>query len=213
MFRLKNILLLSFFISIVVSGNELSDFSSASQSDFSIFLSPSRPTIAREEAGHFSLQNNIWARSWVMEDHAGISYSFNAFITKEDSTEVSLKIFDTYGSEVATAEPDKTSYLRDIDTNFNTITTVRIYWNGTTTHSPSTYVHEGIYSAELQFQRKNEKDPVSFRHEFYMEKPDSGHSTCGGNYSIAFIPALWLKSRKPLIRFFMKIRKNIRGTQ
>jgi hypothetical protein len=144
-----------------------------------------------------------------MEDHAGISFSFNAFITKEDSTEVSLKIFDTFGSEVASAEPDKSRFLKDIDTNFNMVTTVRIYWNGTTTHSPSAYVHEGTYSAELQFQRKNEKDPVVFRHEFYLEKPNSGHSTCGGDYSIAFIPALWLKSRKPLIRFFMKIRKNI----
>jgi hypothetical protein len=145
-----------------------------------------------------------------MEDHAGISFSFTAFITKEDSTEVNVRIFDTYGSEVASAAPEKSRYLRDIDTNFNTITTVRIYWNGTTTHSPSTYVHEGIYSAELQFQRKNEKDPVVFRHEFYMEKPGSGHSTCGGNYSIAFLPALWLKSKKPLMRF---LRKNRQGTR
>jgi hypothetical protein len=187
--------------------------SSASPTGLDIFLNPSRPTIEREEAGHFSLQNNPRARSWVREDHSGISFSFNAFISKEDSTEVSLKIFDTFGSEVASAEPEKSRYLKDIDTNFNTITTVSIYWNGTSTHSPSTYVHEGIYSAELQFQQKNKKDPVVFKQNFYMEKPDSGHSTCGGNYSIAFLPALWLKSRKPLIRFFMKIRKNIRGTQ
>jgi hypothetical protein len=218
---LSAFLMMSILVCIVLSGNALSQTplpaarpdSLAFPTGFDVFMSPSRPTVAREEGGHFSLQHNPSARSWVMMDRAGVSFRFQAYISREDSTEVSLKIFDSFGSEVATAVPDKTNYLRDIDTNFNRVTIVSFYWNGTTTHSPSTYVHEGIYSAELQFLRKNEKDPIKFKQNFYMEKPESGHSTCGGNYSIAFMPALWLKSRRPLLRAFLKIMKNMRGTR
>lgn len=204
MFRLRISLFPFLLICIFHSGNALSQGSlpgtppdsTVFPTGFSIFPNPSKPTVAREEAGQFYLRNNPLARDWVRIDHAGISFIFGAFIGREDSTEVSLKIFDSYGSEVATAAPDKGDYLKNVDTNYNIVATVSFYWNGTLTHSSSAYVHEGIYSAELQFQRKGEKNPIVFKQDFYMEKPDSGHSTCGGNYSIAFLPVLWLKSRR-----------------
>lgn len=169
-----------------------------------IIPNPSWPTNMRENAGYFYLTNNPNAIDWVRIDQSGIVIRFRVFVGADDSTRCGLKIFDSFGNEVATAEPFNGDYLRNVaalpsadvsDAEVN----VDIYWNGTTTTLPVEFVHEGIYLAEFKFQRKNDASPTVLKQEFYMKKTDVGHSTCGGNVSIAFLPAVWLRTRKPLL--------------
>jgi hypothetical protein len=181
-----------------------------------IVPNPSWPTNMREKAGYFYLTNNPNALDWVRIDQSGIVIRFRVFVGADDSTTCGLKIFDSFGNEVASAEPFNGDYLRNVaamssadvpDAEVN----VDIYWNGTTTKLPVEFVHEGIYLAEFTFRRKNDTRPTVLKQEFYMKKTDVGHSTCGGNVSIAFLPAVWLKTRRPLLRLVKNLLNKMKS--
>jgi hypothetical protein len=175
-----------------------------------VFPSPSWPTNMREPPGYFYLLNNPSARDWVRMDFSGIVVNFLVYIGADDSTVCGLKIYDSFGTEVAEAEPFNGRYLRNVASVSGTpvsdaLVNVDIYWNGTTTNASNEYVHAGIYTAKFQFQRQGDKSPTVLQQEFYLRRNELSHSTCGGNYAIAFLPAVWLKTRKPLLSVLRKL--------
>jgi hypothetical protein len=180
--------------------------------DITIFPNPSWPTNLREKAGYFFLTNYPLARDWARMDASGVVISFTVYIGAADSTTCGLKILDSYGTEVAVADPFHGSFLRNIISESysgtsDTQVTIDMYWNGTTTSLPVEFLHEGMYLAQLTLQTKTDACPTVLEKEFYIKKTDVGHSTCGGNCTIAFLPAIWIKTRKPLLHVIRKYLK------
>jgi hypothetical protein len=164
---------------------------------------PSTATGTREIPGVFHASDNPRARDWVREDQAGVVFSFD-FVPDSQGIPITVKIFDSFNSTVALAS----GVLGNSSNAQNSVTQANVYWNGTT--SDGQFAHQGAYTVEIQCQFPGQASPTIGQSGFYLTKPDSGHSTCGGNYSMAFLPAIWLKSRKPLLRFSKSILKRIR---
>jgi hypothetical protein len=164
---------------------------------------PSTATATREIPGVFHASDNPMARDWVREDQAGVVFTFN-FVPDSQGIPITVRIFDSFNSTVVSASGvlGNSSYAQ------NSVVQANIYWNGTT--SDGQLAHQGDYTVEIQCQFLGQTSPTIGQSSFYLTKPDFGHSTCGGNYSIAFLPAIWLKSRKPLLRFSKSIRKRLR---
>jgi hypothetical protein len=167
---------------------------------FTIVPNPSKPICTRESAGEFHAQDNPNARNWVREDGAGVVFSFG-YIPDTPGIQVTVKIFDSYNTLIASASGVIGNFF---DTNNSTMK-AGIYWNGTTSNGELS--HEGFYSVQMQLLLPHQTKTTTLQENFYLTKPDSGHSTCGGNYSIAFLPAIWLKTRKPLLRFVKTLLK------
>ena len=153
----------------------------------------SRPTCSRVPPGVFYLKHEPVARHWVSEDRAGIVISFS---NSDKESSISLKIFDSFGTIVASGESDSGAYLGALDTVSESVVIVDIYWNGT--DPQGNYVHEGTYVAEIKYFAPGQEDPVVSQQTFYIEKLETGHSLCGGGYSVALLPLIGLRLRRVL---------------
>jgi hypothetical protein len=168
-------------------------------STLTITPNPSKPIFSHEVPGRFNVRNNLNARDWVRNDQAGVVFTFN-FISYTADITADITIFDSFGAKVAAASGILGGYLPD-----SNYVNADIYWNGS--FSNGDIAHEGAYTAELQYRSSIQDAPTKIKGSFYLTKPDFGHSTCGGNYSMAFLPALLLKTRKPLLHFIKNILK------
>jgi hypothetical protein len=153
----------------------------------------SRPTCSRVAPGVFYLKHEPMARSWVRQDGAGMVISFN---NTDRKASIRLKISDSFGTIVASGESDSGAYLGALDTVSESVVIVDIYWNGT--DPQGNYVHEGTYVAEIKYFAPGQEDPVVSQQTFYIEKLETGHSLCGGGYSVALLPLIGLRLRRVL---------------
>jgi hypothetical protein len=174
-------------------------FNNSMPQEVTIIPSPTKPILVREKPGEFYVRDNPNARNWVRMDQAGIVFTFD-LSPDPAGINTTIKIFDVYNSITVSA-----SGVLGISDSTNSLSQTDIYWNGTTSNGE--FVHEGLYSVQVQLSSSHQSSPTILQGSFYLTKPDTGHSTCGGNYSIAFLPAIWLKTRKPLLNSIKKLLK------
>lgn len=178
------------------------------QTSLLVVPNPSSPSAMHEMPGEFYFSNQPNARNWVRVDNRGIVISFMVGPQNYSFTESSLKIYDSYGTAVATAGGSivipaswtAASNTYDYD----------VYRNGTKTNGE--FVHEGIYTAELKYTLTGSTDPVVLTGAFYMEQPGAADTlysnvkknVCGTGYALALIPAIGIRLRRPLLAAFRK---------
>jgi hypothetical protein len=175
---------------------------SAANTNFSIVPNPSNPNTDHEAPGEFYARNNTKARDWVRADGAGVVFTFQC-VPDTAGINIDIKIFDSFNSMISSAS----GVIRD--SSISSVINVDIYWNGTT--SDGKLAHEGAYKAQIKCLLPHQTEPEILSGDFYLTKPDSGHSTCGGNYSIAFLPAIWLKTRRPLLQIIRTFLKKLKS--
>jgi hypothetical protein len=200
-----------FLAALLISGAPLSSSAavvpvkvvSSEQTRLLVVPDPSSPTAMHELPGKFYFSYQPNARDWVRTDRGGVVISFmvqpSAFFTAS-----SLKVFDSYGTAVATAEGSlviPSSWLA----NNSSVYDYDVYWNGTKTNGD--FVHEGVYTAELKYTLAGATDPVVLSGTFYMNQPaytDVKKNTCGTGYALALIPAIGIRLRRSLLSAFGK---------
>jgi hypothetical protein len=167
----------------------------AAPSHIYVVSSPSRPTCKREAPGVFRAVNNPQGRTWVRQDAAGVVITFQTVTTAINSS-IEVEIFDSFGASVASNKSAGIDYLGNIAPFSRSAINIDIYWNGTDPNG--NYVHEGAYVAQLKYFPPDTKDPIVLQDAFYLEKPEDGHSLCGGGYSVALLPLVGISLRRVL---------------
>ncbi len=172
-----------------------------------LFVAPSpfTPSCKYEKPGEFHLRNNPDASTWAING-GGCLFRFNVNTGLGNTFEGSLKIFDSHGVTVAEALPDSIGWNNLGNFPDSAIIFFNVYWNGTYSGSGGDVVHEGTYTAQLHFRLPNLTEPIVLQEIFYVKKPSGAkNNTCGTGYSLAFIPALGFKLRRPLKKALLKI--------
>jgi hypothetical protein len=183
-------------VPVVIVGSEPSK-------ELLVVPNPSRPTCVRERPGALYISHQPNARDWVRADEAGVVFTFRITSAMVPFTQSSFTIFDSYGTAVAVTDQTiviPANWIRVDSSAYN----YDIYWNGT--KSNGDLVHPGFYTAELKYRTQGSSDFKTLPGSFYMEKPNSPvkNNLCGTGYLFAFIPAIGIRLKRPLYRFFRK---------
>lgn len=133
------------------------------KSDFPVVIqvapNPAVPTTRREPAGTINCQNNPLARSWVLNDKAGVVLNFKLMpFASGEKIKAQLKVFDAIGNIVNSASENNDIIPAEWRTGPTTVHDIDFYWNGT--NQKGMMVAPGIYRIILFLESNSSRQKL-----------------------------------------------------